>query len=98
MTAGAYITTDADSNQFTGFNPGAMKYQAGFNYAKGSIRPNTLAIVGPGNLADMMEFTARNSELGIYTIFDPGPVVAHLGGVGPGSMHRAVQLAHLQRV
>lgn len=71
LTAGAYITTDVDSNQFTGFNPGAMKYQAGFDYAR--VDPSdTLAIVGPGNLADMMEFTARNSELGIYTIFDPG--------------------------
>ena len=71
LTAGAYITTDLDSNQFTGFNPGAMKYQAGFDYA-GIDPSDTIAIVGPGNIADMMEFTARNSELGIYTIFDPG--------------------------
>ena len=71
LTAGAYITTDADSNQFTGFNPGAMKHQAGFSY-EGVDPADTMAIVGPGNLADMMEFTARNSDLGIYTIFDPG--------------------------
>ena len=71
LTAGAYITTDADSNQFTGFNPGAMKYQAGFSY-EGVNPSETIAIVGPGNLADMMEFTARNNELGIFTIFDPG--------------------------
>ena len=71
LTAGAYITTDLDSNQFTGFNPGAMKHQAGFSY-EGVNPSDTIAIVGPGNLADMMEFTAKNSELGIYTIFDPG--------------------------
>ena len=71
LTAGAYITTDADSNQFTGFNPGAMKQQAGFDHA-GIDPSNTIAIVGPGNLADMMEFTARNHKLGVYTIFDPG--------------------------
>ncbi len=71
LTAGAYITTDANSNQFTGFNPGAMKHQAGFSYA-GIKASDTMAIVGPGNLADMMEFTARNNELGIYSIFDPG--------------------------
>ncbi len=71
LTAGAYITTDLDSNQITGFNPGAMKQQAGFNYE--SIDPSdTIAIVAPGNIADMMEFTAKNHELGIYTIFDPG--------------------------
>ena len=71
LTAGAYITTDLDSNQFTGFNPGAMKHQAEFSYA--GVNPSeTMAIVGPGNLADMMEFTAKNQEMGIYTIFDPG--------------------------
>ena len=71
LTAGAYITTDLDSNQFTGFNSGAMKHQAGFTY-DGVDPSDTMAIVGPGNLDDMMEFTARNNELGIFTIFDPG--------------------------
>lgn len=71
LTAGAYITTDLNSNQFTGFNPGAMKHQAGFSYD--GINPSgAIAIVGPGNLADMMEFTAKNNELGLFSIFDPG--------------------------
>jgi len=71
LTAGAYITTDLNSNQFTGFNPGAMKHQADFSY-DGVNASDTMAIVGPGNLADMMEFTAKNNELGIFSIFDPG--------------------------
>ena len=71
LTAGAYITTDADSNQFTGFNPGAMKHQAEFSY-DGLNAADAIAIVGPGNLSDMMEFTAKNSSLGIFSIFDPG--------------------------
>ena len=71
LTAGAYITTDANSNQFTGFNPGAMKHQAGFSY-EGVDSSDTIAIVGPGNLADMIEFTGKNHELGIFSIFDPG--------------------------
>ena len=71
LTAGAYITTDLDSNQITGFNPGAMKQQAGFGYE--GIEPSeVMAIVAPGNLADMMEFTNKHHELGIFTIFDPG--------------------------
>ena len=71
LTAGAYITTDVDSNQITGFNPGAMKQQAQFSYD--SIDPSAaMAIVGPGNTADMMEFTAKNRELGVFSIFDPG--------------------------
>ena len=71
LTAGAYITTDVNANQITGFNPGAMKQQAGFSYA-GINASDAIAIVGPGNLADMMEFTAKNNELGVYSIFDPG--------------------------
>ena len=71
LTAGAYITTDLDSNQITGFNPGAMKQQAGFGY-EGIDPSNVIAIVAPGNIPDMMEFTAKHHELGIYTIFDPG--------------------------
>ena len=71
LTAGAYITTDLNANQFTGFNPGAMKHQAGFSYS-GIDTADAIAIVGPGNLADMMEFTAKHQELGIFSIFDPG--------------------------
>ncbi len=71
LTAGAYITTDLDGNQITGFNPGAMKQQAGFSY-EGTDPSDTVAIVAPGNIDDMMEFTAKHHEMGIYTIFDPG--------------------------
>ena len=71
LTAGAYITTDLAGNQITGFNPGAMKQQAGFSYD--DIEPsNVIAIVAPGNIPDMIEFTAKHHDLGIYTIFDPG--------------------------
>ena len=71
LTAGAYITTDEDNNQITGFNPGAMKQQAGFDF-DGIDPGNTIAIVAPGNLQDMAELTARHQALGIFTIFDPG--------------------------
>ncbi len=70
-TASAYITTDLADNQITGFNPGAMKQQAGFDFS--SLNPREcLAIVAPGNLQDMAEFTETHQKLGIYTIFDPG--------------------------
>ena len=58
-------------NQITAFNPGAMKHQAGFDFGK--INPEQcLAIVSPGNLADMVEYTRTHREKGIFTIFDPG--------------------------
>ncbi len=71
LTAGAYITSDTQNNQITGFNPGAMKQQSGFDF--NSIDPkNCLAIVAPGNLNDMVEYTAEHERLGIFSIFDPG--------------------------
>ena len=70
-TASAYITTDLSGNQITVFNPGAMKHQAGFDFGK--VNPaECLAIVAPGNLADMVEYTRTHQEKGIFTIFDPG--------------------------
>ncbi|HAA94247.1 MAG TPA: carbohydrate kinase family protein [Dehalococcoidia bacterium] len=71
LTAGAYITTDTESNQITGFNPGAMKQQSGFVFD--SIDPKEcLAIVAPGNLGDMADYTAEHQKRGIFSIFDPG--------------------------
>ncbi|MDA1129616.1 MAG: carbohydrate kinase family protein [Chloroflexi bacterium] len=71
LTAGAYITTDTQSNQITGFNPGAMKQQARFAFD--SLDPkDCLAIVAPGNLQDMAEYTAEHQRRGIFSIFDPG--------------------------
>jgi len=71
LTAGAYITSDTSSNQITGFNPGAMKQQSGFDFS--SVDPkDCLAIVAPGNLGDMADYTAEHEKRGIYSIFDPG--------------------------
>ena len=71
LTAGAYITTDTQNNQITGFNPGAMKQQSGFDFDL--LDPNDcLAIVAPGNLQDMAEYTAEHQKRGIFSIFDPG--------------------------
>ncbi len=71
LTAGAYITTDSQNNQITGFNPGAMKQQSGFDFD--SLDPkDCLAIVAPGNLQDMAEYTAEHQKRGIFSIFDPG--------------------------
>ncbi len=71
LTAGGYITTDSQSNQITVFNAGAMKQQSGFVF--NSLDPkDCLAIVAPGNLRDMAEYTAEHQARGIFSIFDPG--------------------------
>jgi adenosine kinase len=78
-TASAYITTDLADNQITEFNAGAMKYPSCFDFDKlnpadfSKINPaECIAIVAPGNLQDMAEYTRRHHELGIFSIFDPG--------------------------
>jgi adenosine kinase len=70
-TASAYITTDRADNQITGFNPGAMKHPSGFDFG-GTNPQDCIAIVAPGNLQDMAEYTRTHQQLGIFTIFDPG--------------------------
>ena len=71
VTAGAYITTDQADNQITGFNPGAMKYPTDMDLSRFDRR-DTLVIVSPGNLEDMINYPRICKEKGIAYIFDPG--------------------------
>ena len=71
LTASAYITTDQADNQITGFNPGAMKYPSSFTFDK--IDPKeSIAIIAPGNLEDMLNYSVKCKAKGIDYIFDPG--------------------------
>ena len=71
FTAGAYITTDQADNQITGFNPGAMKHSSSLDF--GRLHPgDTLVIVSPGNLEDMIRYPRACKARGIDYIFDPG--------------------------
>ena len=71
FTAGAYITTDRADNQITGFNPGAMKFSSALDFDK--LNPKeTIIIVSPGNLEDMVNYPRMCKARGIDYIFDPG--------------------------
>jgi adenosine kinase len=71
LTAGAYITTDTGNNQITGFNPGAMKYSSELDST--SLSPKeTILLVSPGNLEDMINHPNLCKNAGIDYIFDPG--------------------------
>ncbi len=77
LTAGAYITTDKADNQITGFNPGAMKYSSELDFHK--LDPeDTLLIVSPGNLDDMIDYPQMCREREIDYIFDPGQALPML--------------------
>jgi len=71
FTAGAYITTDMSDNQITGFNPGAMKYPSGYTF-KNSDSDNSITLIAPGNLQDMIEYARICRDKGIHYICDPG--------------------------
>jgi adenosine kinase len=71
LTAGAYITTDRADNQITGFHPGAMKYSSNLDFEKLNPR-ETVMIISPGNLDDMITYPRICKERQIDYIFDPG--------------------------
>lgn len=85
FTAGAYITTDKDNNQFTGFNPGAMKHSTSFNL-DGRRPEDAIAIVAPGNVQDMLNYPKAYKERGIRYICDPGQQIPVLPGEGLAGM------------
>ncbi len=69
-TACAFITTDRDDNQITCFNSGAMKYSSELDFD--SLAKDTLLIISPGNLEDMIQYPKKCVEKSIDYIFDPG--------------------------
>jgi adenosine kinase len=71
FTAGAYITTDMADNQITGFNPGAMKHPSGYRF-EGEEAGQSVLLIAPGNLQDMVEYADACRQKGIRYICDPG--------------------------
>ncbi len=71
FTASAYITTDLADNQITGFHPGAMKYPTNLDL-EGFPPRETLVIVSPGNLEDMLRYSRLCQQKEIDYVFDPG--------------------------
>ncbi len=78
FTASAYITTDRLNNQITGFHPGAMKYSSALDFDR-LDSADTLVVVSPGNLEDMINYPQQCKARGIDYIFDPGQSLPMLG-------------------
>jgi len=77
FTACAYITTDKADNQITGFNPGAMKYASEYRFDT-TCPKDSLAIIAPGNIEDMVTYSRVYKEFKIPYIFDPGQSIPAL--------------------
>ena len=79
LTAAAFIITDQHNNQITAFSPSAMRVPCGYGFP--ALDPvNDIAIVGPGNLEDMVKLPAFFRKRGIRYIFDPGQQIPALSG------------------
>jgi adenosine kinase len=70
-TAGAYITTDLDDNQITGFHPGAME-RAHEVRVEDVTEPYALGIVSPNGRRAMVEHARALKARGVPTVVDPG--------------------------
>lgn len=75
-TASANITTDTGGNQITTFNPGAMRHSS--NLDVDSLAPDTLLVISPGNIDDMVNYPQLAITNGIKYIFDPGQAMPML--------------------
>lgn len=77
-TAGAYITTDKNSNQLTNFNPGAMNFSSDLNFD--DLAGEDIVVISPGNIGDMTSYPKICKEKKIPFIFDPGQALPALQG------------------
>jgi len=68
LTASAYIITDENDNQITGFFPGAMMFYS----QRPKTLKNDLAIIAPGNPNEMLDLADQYFKAQTPFIFDPG--------------------------
>ncbi|MFA5743064.1 MAG: carbohydrate kinase family protein [Candidatus Paceibacterota bacterium] len=76
-TSFCYIMTDRSDNQITSFYPGAMKYH-GNEIGEGYAAGDTLAIVAPGCMESMKEYSEFYRKNNIPYIYDPGQQITSL--------------------
>lgn len=79
FTATCNITTDLQSNQITGFHPGAMTLPCGYTFPQLNAAKD-IAIVSPGNLDDMRALPKFFREKKVPYIYDPGQQLPVLSG------------------
>lgn len=77
FTAGAYITTDKQANQITGFHAAAMSIPCGYKFPRLN-QGEDLAIIAPTNVDDMERHAKMYQQSDIRYIFDPGQQITSL--------------------
>ncbi len=89
FTAGAYITTDSKNNQITGFHPAAMMFGTKYDI---KANGNDVALIGPGNINDMLGLPQELVDKGIKLIYDPGQQIPWLSA---DDLIRIISLSHI---
>lgn len=70
-SSSAYIMTDQSDNQITAFFAGTMKFANGPVDSK-YLGPKSMAIISPGNMADMRNYPGMYKKSKTPYIYDPG--------------------------
>lgn len=76
FTASAFITTDRDDNQITGFYPGAMRLASDLSIT--DIEEASLVVITPDDPGAMAKYPAECRALGIPYIYSPGQQIVIL--------------------
>ncbi|MDD5039722.1 MAG: carbohydrate kinase family protein [Patescibacteria group bacterium] len=76
-TTSAYVITDQDDNQITGFFPGAMVRQCR-KISRAALHGMSMAIVSPGNNRDMRVLPRELKKASVPYIYDPGQQLTSL--------------------
>lgn len=71
LTASAFIMTDKEDNQISGFYPGAIKKADTLSLKDLDYKPS-FVIISPDNPLAMVKFVSECQELNIPYMFDPG--------------------------
>lgn len=101
-TAAAYIITDKDDNQITGFHVGAMGEETHAKITDYADQ-NGLVCLSAGNKKDMLRYAQECRSAGVKFIFDPGQTLpflapAEIKAILDGAMMMIVNDYELQMI
>lgn len=77
LTASAFITTDLDDNQITGFYPGAMRQAVDLSLSE-MDDDVSLAVITPDDPGAMAKYPGECRDLGIPYVYSPGQQIVSL--------------------
>jgi adenosine kinase len=76
FTASAFITTDRDDNQITGFYPGAMRLASDLSI--NDLDDISLVVITPDDPGAMVKYPGECRSLGIPYVYSPGQQIVSL--------------------